>query len=104
MNHQFPLPVINDAALQKFCKEHNLYEAIAVGYRYAHKFFPTAKSIEIDFHPPYRDDEPEEADIIFLVKADMTIEEALNAEDRFIKATNNIPGMEYIVVSTDFVS
>lgn len=66
MNHQFPLPVIDNPALQKFCKEHDLYEAIAAGYHYAHNFFPTAKSIEIDFHPPCRDDEPEEAYVDFV--------------------------------------
>jgi len=102
MNHQFPLPPIDDPALQKFCAEHDLYEAIAAGYHYAHKFFPTAKKIEIDFHPPYRDDEPEEAVIDFVIEADMTVEEVLDAEDRFIRATNNVPGAFYIITSFKF--
>ena len=39
----FPLPPIDDLALQKFCETHNLYEAVAAGYHYAQKFFPAAK-------------------------------------------------------------
>ncbi len=93
----FPLPPINDPRLQKFCATHNLYEAVAAGYHYAHKFFPAAKTIEIDFHPPYRDDEPEEADIAFVIKSNMTINEALEAQDRFIKAMRDVPGAFYII-------
>ena len=99
MGSQFPLPPIEDAALKKFCAEHDLYETVAAGYHYAHKFFPTAKKVEIDFYPPYRDDEPEEASITFMVKTRMTVKEALDARDRFIKATNDVPGAFYIDVA-----
>ena len=92
----FPLPPIKDKALDKFCAEHHLYEAVAAGYHYAQKFFPTAKKIEIEFYPPYRDDEPEEASIIFVIETDLTVEKALEAEDQFIDTTLNIPGTEYI--------
>ncbi|MBC8228019.1 hypothetical protein H8E77_00530 [bacterium] len=104
MNYQFPLPVIDNPALQKFCKEHNLYEVIAAGYHYAHKFFPMAKKIEIDFYPPYRDDEPEEAVIDFVIETDMTIENVLDAEDRFISTINDVPGAFYIITSFRFTN
>lgn len=97
MRHHFPLPVIDNAELKEFCEEHNLYEAVAAGYHYAHKFFPKAKKIEIDFHPPYREDEPEEAYIAFLIETNMTIEEVRKAESEFFKATNDIPGAFYII-------
>jgi len=100
---QFSLPIIEDSALQKFCAEHNLYEAIAAGNHYAHKFFPAAKNIELDFYPPYRDDEPEDAVVDFVIEADMTVEEVLDAEDRFISATNNVPGAFYIITSFRFI-
>ncbi len=103
MKHQFPLPLIDDAALKKFCVEHDLYEAIAAGYHYAQKFFPTAEKISLRFHEPYRDDEPEDADIIFDIETDMTVDEALAARHRFIRATNDIPGAFYIVTSLRFV-
>ena len=103
MKPQFPLPPIDDAALKKFCVEHDLYEAIAAGYHYAQKFFSTAKKIEIDFYPPYRDDEPEEASITFVVKTNMTVKEALDARNRFIKATNDVPGAFYINVAHRFI-
>ena len=44
MHHEFPLPSIDDAALKKFCVEHDLHEAIAAGYHYAQKFFPTERT------------------------------------------------------------
>ena len=100
----FPIPPIHDSALQKFCAEHHLYEAIAAGYHYAQKFFPTATRIEIDFHPPYRDDEPEEAAIIFEIESSMTVDEVLDAKDRFIKATNDIPGAFYLVTFHKFIN
>jgi hypothetical protein len=99
----FPLPPIDDLALQKFCEIHNLYEAVAAGYHYAQKFFPAAKTIEIDFHPPYRDDEPEEAEIAFVIKSNMTVNETLEAEDRFIKATRDVPGAFYIIPLHRFI-
>jgi hypothetical protein len=99
----FSLPPIEDEALRKFCEKHNLYEAVAAGYHYAQKFFPKAKKIEIDFHPPYRDDEPEEAEIIFVIKSSMTVDEVLEAEDRFIKVTNDVPGAFYLVTSHRFI-
>jgi len=99
----FPLPPIDDPALQKFCKTHNLYEAVAAGYHYAHKFFPAAETIEIDFHPPYRDDEPEEADIAFVIKSNMTVNETLEAQDRFIKAMRDVPGAFYILPLHRFI-
>ena len=99
----FPLPLIDNPALQKFCAEHNLYEAIAAGYHYAQKFFPTATQIDIDFYPPYRDDEPEEAAIIFEIESRMTVAEVLDAKDRFIEATNDVPGAFYLVTSHRFV-
>ncbi|MCH8293258.1 hypothetical protein IH992_19415 [Candidatus Poribacteria bacterium] len=43
MGSQFPLPPIEDAALKKFCAEHDLYETVAAGYHYAHKFSPQRK-------------------------------------------------------------
>ena len=92
----FPLPLIENPALQKFCEKHNLYEAVAAGYHYAQKFFPAAEKLEIEFYPPYRADEPEEASIIFVIETDMTVEEVLDAKDRFIDATLNITGAEYI--------
>jgi len=97
----FPLPPIADAALQQFCAKHNLYEAIAAGYHYAQKVFLTDQ-IQINFYPPYRDDEPEEATIDFVIETNMTVEEVLDSEDRFIKATMDIPGTEYIITSFRF--
>ena len=99
----FRLPPINDRALQKFCETHNLYEAVAAGYHYAQKFFPTAKTVEIDFYPPYRDDEPEEASIKFVAETDMTIEEVLEAEEQFIKAIRDVPGAFYIIPFHRFI-
>jgi hypothetical protein len=99
----FPLPVITDEALQKFCKQHNLYEAVAAGYHYAHKFFPQAKQIQLKFHPPYRDDEPEEAAIIFVIESNMTVDDAVEAEMKFIKATSDVPGGFYIISSHRFI-
>ena len=99
----FPLPLIEDTALQKFCEKHDLYEAVAAGYHYAQKFFPTAKKIEIDFYPPYWDDEPEEAEIAFVIKSNMTVNEVLEAEDRFIKATRDVPGAFYIIPFHRFI-
>ena len=100
----FPLPPIDNPELRKFCAEHNLYEAIVSGYHYAQKFFLTDK-IKVDFYPPYRDDEPEEAAIDFVIETSMTVEEVLNAENRFIKALIEIPtpGAEYITISYRFV-
>jgi hypothetical protein len=98
----FPLPVIKDEALQEFCKQHNVYEAVAAGYHYAHKFFPKAKQIDIEFYPPYRDDEPEGAYIDFVIETRMTSDEVLSAEKEFIKATNEIPGAFYLVISYRF--
>lgn len=100
----FPLPPIKDKALDKFCAKHNLYEAVAAGCHYAHKFFPKTKKIEIDFYPPYRDDEPEEANIIFVIESSMRVNEVLEAEDRFIKATNDVPGAFYINTFHKFIS
>lgn len=100
----FTLPPIDNSALQQFCAKHNLYEAIAAGYHYAQKFFPTTTQVEIDFYPPYRDDEPEEACITFVVETDMTVEEVLEAEDRFIKATSDIPGAFYIIPFHRFIT
>ena len=99
----FPLPPINDRALQKFCETHNLYEAVAAGYHYAQKFFPTAETVEIDFHPPYRNDEPEEASIKFVAETDMTVEEVLEAEKQFIKAIRDVPGAFYIIPFHRFI-
>jgi hypothetical protein len=99
----FPLPVIKDDALQNFCKQHNLFEAVAAGYHYAHKFFPKAKQIDIEFYPPYRDDEPEEAAIIFVIKSDMTVADAVDAEMKFIKATSDVPDGFYIISSHRFI-
>ena len=89
----FSLLPINGEVLPKFCEKHNLYEALAAGYHYAQKCFPKAKKMEIDFHPPSHDDEPE---IIFVIKSSMTVDEVLEAEDPFIKVTNYIPGARYI--------
>ena len=99
----FPLPPINDPTLREFCETHDLYEAIAAGYHYTHKFFPAAKTIEIDFHPPYRDDEPEEADIAFVVKSNMTVNEMLEAQDRFIKAMRDVRGDFYTIPLHRFI-
>jgi hypothetical protein len=99
----FPLPVIKDEALQKFCKQHNLYEAVAAGYHYAQKFFPTAKHIRLKFHPPYRDDEPEEAAIIFVIESNMTVDDAVEAEMQFIKVTSDVSGGFYIISSHRFI-
>jgi hypothetical protein len=103
MSTQFPLPPIQDEALMKFCQKHDLFEAVAAGYHYAQKFFPTAKKIELDFHPPYRDDEPEEASITFIVKTCMTVQEVLDARHRFNKATNDVPGAFYICISHRYI-
>lgn len=99
----FPLPKIDNPALQKFCAEHNLYEAVAAGYHYAQKFFPTAKRIDLDFYPPYRDDEPEEACIIFVIKTSLTPKAALDAREKFIRTTDDVPGSFYIITSLRFV-
>ena len=99
----FPLPPIDDLALQKFCKTHNLYEAVAAGYHYAHKFFPTAKTVEIDFYPPYRADEPEETEIAFVVKSNMTVNETFEAQNQFIKAMRDVPGAFYIIPLHRFI-
>ena len=99
----FPLLLIDDPALQKFCETHNLYEAVAAGYHYAQNFFPAAKTIEIDFYPPYRDDEPEEASIKFVAETDMTVEEVLEAEEQFIKAIRDVPGAFYIIPFHRFI-
>lgn len=103
MSHQFPLPIIDNPALQKFCKEHNLYEAIAAGYHYAHKLFPMARKINLRFHEPYHADEPEDADIIFEIETNITPDEAFKARRRFIRATNDIPGAFYLVTSFRFI-
>ena len=100
---QLSLPPIKDPALQKFCEEHELYDTLVAAYHYAQKFFPAATNIEIDFYEPYDPDEPEDAAIDFVIETDMTVEEVLDAERRFIKATNDIPGIEYIVTSYRFV-
>ena len=97
----FPLPPIADAALQQFCAKHNLYEAIAAGYHYAQKFFLTDQ-IRIDFYPPYRDDEPEEAMIDFVIETDMTANEARDARRQFIEATNDVPGAFYLTIDIRF--
>jgi hypothetical protein len=104
-NVAFPLPVIKDEALQKFCKEHNLFEAVAAGYHYAHKFFPKAKNIIFRFREPYYADEPEDADIIFDIESRMTVEEALEAENRFDQAMTqtSLHGIEYITTSCRFI-
>ena len=99
----FPLPPIDDPALQKFCDTHDLYEAVAAGYHYAQKFFSAAKTIEINFHPPYRDDEPEEAEIAFVVKSNMTGNETLEAAEQFIKAIRDVPGAFYIIPLHRFI-
>ena len=99
----FPLPPIDDRALQKFCETHNLYEAVAAGYHYAQKFFPTAKTVEIDFYPPYRDDEPEEAEIAFVIKSNMTVNETFEAQNQFIKAMRDVPGAFYIIPLHRFI-
>jgi hypothetical protein len=99
----FPLPPIADAALQKFCAKHNLYEAIAAGYHYAQKFFLTDQ-IQIDFYPPYREDEPEEAAIDFVIETSMTSNEVFNALDEFNKTLIQIPGTEYICLSPRFTA
>ena len=100
----FPLPPIDNPELQKFCAKHDLYEAVAAGYHYAQKFFLT-DGIQIDFYPPDRDDEPEEANIIFVIETDLTVEETLDATDRFDKAMIQaaIPGTEYITTSHRFI-
>ena len=100
----FTLPPIDNPELQQFCAEHNLYEAVAAGYHYAQKFFLTDQ-IQIDFYPPYRDDEPEEAAIDFVIETNMTVEEVPDAEKRFIQALIEIPtsGAEYITISYRFV-
>jgi hypothetical protein len=100
----FPLPPIKDQALQKFCAEHELYEAIAAGYHYAQKFFPKAKKIRLDFYPPQRDDEPEDAAIDFVVEASMSSDEVLDARTRFNWAMIQIPKAEYICLSHRFVA
>lgn len=99
----FPLPPIDDRALQKFCETHNLYEAVAAGYHYAQKFFPTAKTVEIDFYPPYRDNEPEEAEIAFVIKSNMTVNETFEAQNQFIKAMRDVPGAFYIIPLHRFI-
>jgi hypothetical protein len=102
MSTQFPLPPLKDEALMKFCQKHDLFEAVAAGYHYAQKFFPTTKNIELDFHPPYREDEPEEAAIAFVIKTDLTVDEALKARRKFVRATNDVPGSFYIITSLRF--
>ena len=99
----FPLPPIDNPALQKFCAKHHLYEAVAAGYHYAQKFFPTATQIDIDFYPPYREDEPEEAAIDFVIETNITVDEARNARRRFIEATNDVPGAFYITIDIRFI-
>ena len=99
----FPLPPIRDEGLKKFCKKHNLYEAVAAGYHYAQKFFPEAKKIDIDFYPPYRDDEPEEAAIDFVIETSMTSDEVLDARKEFVRAINDIPGAFYLITSFRFI-
>ncbi|RKU14719.1 hypothetical protein C6502_00150 [Candidatus Poribacteria bacterium] len=99
----FPLPPINDPTLRKFCETHDLHEAVAAGYHYAHKFFPAAKTIEIDFYPPYRDDEPEEAEITFVIKSNMTGNETIEAQNQFIKAMRDVPGAFYIIPLHRFI-
>ena len=99
----FPLPPIDDRALQKFCETHNLYEAVAAGYHYAQKFFPTAKTVEIDFYSPYRGDEPEEAEIAFVIKSNMTVNETFEAQNQFIKAMRDVPGAFYIIPLHRFI-
>ncbi len=99
----FPLPPIDNPELQQFCAEHDLYEAIAAGYHYAQKFFLT-DGIQIDFYPPYRDDEPEEAAIDFVIETNMTVDEVFNALDEFNKTMIQIPGTEYICLSPRFIA
>ena len=76
--------------LQKFCETHNLYEAVAAGYHYAQKFFPAAKIIKIDFYPPYRDDELEEASIKFVAETDMTVA-VYHHSTGMVKSSNRFP-------------
>jgi len=102
-NMPFPIPPIKDPALQKFCLEQNLYDAVAAAYHYFQKFFPTSTHIALRFRPPYYDDEPEDASIAFDIEiVDMTVKEVLDAEDRFFNATMDIPGIEYITPSYRF--
>ena len=99
----FPLPPIDNPALQKFCEKQNLYEAVAAGDHYAQKFFPEAQKISLRFREPYYADEPEEAAIIFDIESSMTIDEVRDARRQFIKATNDIPGAFYLVTSHWFI-
>lgn len=94
------LPTMKDPALRKFCGKHDLYDTVAGAYHYLQKYFPTATNISLRFRPPYAPDEPEDASITFGLKTEgMTVDEMLDAEKKFIKATNNIRGIEYIVLS-----
>lgn len=95
---------MKDPALRKFCGKHDLYDAVAGAYHYLQKYFPTATNISLRFRPPYCDDEPEDTSVIFDFEVDMTVDAALDAEDRFITATIDLPGREYIVHSYEFVN
>jgi hypothetical protein len=102
MSHQFPLPPIEDEALLKFCQKHDVFEAVAAGYHYAQKFFPSATHIDIHFYPPYREDEPEEAAVDFVIETDLTVDAVLDARRQFVEATKDIPGAFYLVTSFRF--
>jgi len=96
------LPPIKDPALQKFCEERQLYDTLAAAYHYVQKFFPTATSIELRFLGPYFEEDVDDYSIIFDIDINLTVKEVLEANDRFINATMDIPGAEYIVLSYRF--
>ena len=96
---QLTLPPIKDSALQQFCDERQLYDTLAAAYHYVQKFFPTATRIGLRFRGPYFEEDVDDYSIIFDIETNMTVKEILEANDRFINATMDIPGAEYIVLA-----
>ena len=98
----FPIPLIKDPALQKFCEERQLYDTLAAAYHYVQKFFPTSTNVELRFLGPYFEEDVDDYSIIFDIETNLTVKEVLEAKDRFINATMDIPGAEYLVLSYRF--
>jgi hypothetical protein len=96
------LPLIKDPAVRKFCQERSLGPTLALAYQYAHKYYPTA-TIDLELEEPYCGDAPEDYRIVFSVETDMTIEEAIEAKQKFHQAVLQLPGGKYMMLSPRFI-
>lgn len=97
-----PLPLIKDPAIRKFCQEHSLGPTLAVAYQYAQKYYPTA-TIHLELEEPYCGDHPEDYRLVFSVETDMTIEDAIEAKQKFHQSVLQLPGGKYMMLSPRFI-